>query len=96
MTYVVDVENWIRFEEELVELEMFRNNEEIRIQAIQTANDMREGELGTIEIVSHAKEDESYKFIFNVELDEDGEEEKSYIIVFALRCNAYKRVSISW
>lgn len=96
MTYVVDVENWIRFEEELVELEMFRNNEEIRIQAIQIANDMGEGELGTFEIVSHAREDESYKFIFSVEIGEDGEEEKSYTIVSALRCNAYKRVAISW
>ena len=82
MTYIVDVENWVRFEEELVELEMFLNNEEIRIQAIQTANDMREGELGTFEIVSHAKEDESYKFIFSVEIDEDGEEEKKLYYCF--------------
>lgn len=79
MNYIVDVENWTRLEEELVELEMFRANEEIRMSAIETANDMSNGEHETFEVVSSpVKEDVRYKFAFSVQTDEDTEERTLY------------------
>lgn len=76
MSYVIDVENWTRLEEELAELGMFNSsNEEIRTQAIETANDRVNNEYETFEIISHHfKKDVSYKFCFAVQQNEDEEE----------------------
>lgn len=76
MEYVVDVENWVRLEEELVELELFEKNEEIRTQAIERANEMNTIEEEVFEIDVFAQEDKRYRFAFIVRIDEDTQEKR--------------------
>jgi len=76
MENVVDVENWIRLEEELVEIKLFNKNEEVRTQAIERANEMNVIEEEVFEIDVFAQEDKRYRFAFIVRIDEDTQEKR--------------------
>lgn len=78
MNAVVDVENWFRFEEELVELNASHLNERVRLEAIEKAN---EGgcESFPVEVFDEQKE-QKYWFHFSCwESEDKGEKQLSYV-----------------
>ncbi|MEK4303711.1 hypothetical protein [Oceanobacillus sp. FSL K6-0251] len=74
MNTIVDVENWMKFEEELVELNAFHLNEGVRTEAIERANG---GENENFYVVAFdERKEQQYWFHFSFWDSEDYEEEK--------------------
>ncbi|MBP2079647.1 hypothetical protein [Oceanobacillus polygoni] len=78
METIIDVYNWVEFEENLVELDVFHLNEKVRMEAIEKAN-AGGNEDFSVTAFDERKEDK-YWFHFRLLVSEDdGERTLHYI-----------------
>ncbi|WP_368901073.1 hypothetical protein [Oceanobacillus oncorhynchi] len=78
---IVDVDNWMQFEEELVELNAFHLNEGVRLEAIERA---QAGETESFYVIAldERNNDKKYWFHFSFWDNEDEDTEGDKILVY--------------